>query len=466
MIRSSAPSWNGRLETEGLPALLTELQTIAPTAYERVDRANHRRVIRAIERARVDGDVPPPAPEGYPAPVTWLGMTPGPDHLDVIESRVRDQFRDGLLDEAAGLRDRYGEQPVPFGAMGYREAFDVLSGRRTLESAILRDIERTRSYASRQRTWFRSEPDIHWIMPGTRGSRGSARDRRTRHGTWVRPGHGTGRRSDMRSGIVINAGDARQQTELASRAEGAGWDGVFTWDGVAIGDTEIYDPWALLGAMAIATTRVTLGAIVFAPTRRRPWKLAREATTVDHLSAGRLVLPVGLGALDDQAFGNVGETTGVRERAAILDETLAILDGLWAGEPFGFQGEHYRFEPMTFLPRPVQRPRIPVWVVGVAAGERSLARATRWDGLVLQTDDPDEIRDLSDRARLARQAAGVAAPFQVVAQGTTPVDATAAARDVQPIADAGVTWWIEADWSTVTLDTLRARIDAGPPRVS
>ena len=75
-----------RLESEGLPALLTELQTIAPGAYERVDRANHRRVIRAIERARLDGDVPPPAPEGYPGPVVWLGMAPPPDHLAAIET--------------------------------------------------------------------------------------------------------------------------------------------------------------------------------------------------------------------------------------------------------------------------------------------------------------------------------------------------------------------------------------------
>lgn len=155
-----------RLESEGLPALLAELRAIAPGAYERVDRANHRRVIRAIERARLDGDVPPPAPEGYPAPVAWLGIIPGLDHPQVIEARVRGQFRDGLLEEAAALRDRYGEAPVPFGAMGYREAFDVLAGRATLEASTLRTAERTRSYASRQRTWFRKEPDIHWLTGG------------------------------------------------------------------------------------------------------------------------------------------------------------------------------------------------------------------------------------------------------------------------------------------------------------
>src|SRR5262249_12001131 len=108
----------------------------------------------------------------------------------------------------------------------------------------------------------------------------------------------------MQAGIVLNAGDPLAQADMAARAEAAGWDGVFTWDAIAIGDMEMYDPWALLGAMALATSRVTLGAMVFAPTRRRPWKLAREAATVDHLSRGRLVLPVGLGALEDLGFAN------------------------------------------------------------------------------------------------------------------------------------------------------------------
>ncbi|MCY7417885.1 MAG: tRNA (adenosine(37)-N6)-dimethylallyltransferase MiaA [Chloroflexi bacterium] len=158
-----------RLASEGLPSLLAELSVLAPSAYERVDRANHRRVIRAIERARLEGDVPPPTPEGYPAPVAWLGLVPGPDHAQVIEARARSQFRVGLLEEAAALRDRYGEDLVPFGAMGYREAFDVLAGRATVEASIARTAERTRSYASRQRTWFRAEPDIHWLPPRPHG---------------------------------------------------------------------------------------------------------------------------------------------------------------------------------------------------------------------------------------------------------------------------------------------------------
>ena len=120
------------------------------------------------------------------------------------------------------------------------------------------------------------------------------------------------------------------------------------------------------------------------PSRRRPWKLARETQALDHLSGGRLVLPVGLGVLDDMAFGAVGEPTEARVRAELLDESLAILDGLWSGEPFGFEGTHHRFPPMQLTPPTLQRPRIPVWVVGAWPSERSMARAARWDGLVAQ----------------------------------------------------------------------------------
>ena len=100
----------------------------------------------------------------------------------------------------------------------------------------------------------------------------------------------------MRFGIVITATDPRLAATLAAEAEAAGWDGVFTYDSIAIGDWAGFDPWVVLAAMAMRTERVRLGAIVFAPSRRRPWKLARELTTLDVLSGGRMVFPVGLGA--------------------------------------------------------------------------------------------------------------------------------------------------------------------------
>ena len=265
----------------------------------------------------------------------------------------------------------------------------------------------------------------------------------------------------MKSGIILTAGDARPQVELAAEAEAAGWDGVFTWDGIALGPMETYDPWVLLGAIALRTERVTIGAIVTPPSRRRPWKLARKAVTVDRLSNGRLVLPVGLGALDDAGFGNVGEATDARTRAERLDESLAILEGLWSGEPFGFVGRHFSFEPMTFRPTPVQRPRIPIWVVATAASERSIARARRWDGLVTQVGAPAELEALVAAARA--NLAPPDRPFEIVAQGSTPAEREAAAAIVAPWARAGATWWVDGDWESATVESVRRRIEAGPP---
>jgi len=268
----------------------------------------------------------------------------------------------------------------------------------------------------------------------------------------------------VRYGIIVNAGDPHEMADLAAEAEAAGWDGVFYYDAIAIGDAELYDPWVVLAAMAMRTERVRLGLIVAAPARRRPWKLARETMTIDRLSGGRLVLPVGLGTTDDQGFGGVGEPTDAKTRAELLDETLAILDGLWSGEPFAFKGRHYRFPPMTFRPTPVQRPRIPIWVVGMWQSKRSMQRVLRWDGIVTQTDDVDEIRAIVEYVERERPAELRGRAFEIVVQGSTPAgNPTRAARIVRPYIEAGATWWIEADWRSPTVDSVRRRIQAGPP---
>lgn len=178
----------------------------------------------------------------------------------------------------------------------------------------------------------------------------------------------------MRYGFIVPKGDPRTVAGLAREAEEAGWDGVFYWDSINVGGVETYDPWVVMAAMATETERVRLGAMLTPPARRRPWKLARETVTLDRLSGGRLVLPVGLGALDDGGFSKVGEPTDRKVRAQLLDESLEILTGLWSGEPLSYEGEHYRLEEMTFLPTPVQRPRIPIWVVGAWPSKKSVNR--------------------------------------------------------------------------------------------
>jgi alkanesulfonate monooxygenase SsuD/methylene tetrahydromethanopterin reductase-like flavin-dependent oxidoreductase (luciferase family) len=269
----------------------------------------------------------------------------------------------------------------------------------------------------------------------------------------------------IKLGIIVTAGDPRTAADLAALAEGHGWDGVYTWDGVAIGSMDTYDPWVVMAAMAMRTERVTLGAIVTPPARRRPWKLAREAMTLDRLSNGRLVLPVGLGTTDDGAFGNVGEPTEARIRAEKLDESLEILCGLWTGEPFGFAGRHYAFEPMTFRPTPIQRPRIPIWTVGAWPNERSMRRTLRWDGVVAQVEGAAAIREIVDWAEREWPAATRDRSWEVVAEGVTKAgDPASAVATVAEHAAAGATWWIESDWESGSVDSIRRRIEAGPPR--
>lgn len=281
----------------------------------------------------------------------------------------------------------------------------------------------------------------------------------------------------MRHGFVLTTGDPRTLADHAAAAEAAGWDGVFYWDAIAVPGLVCWDPWVVMAAIAMRTERVTIGAVVVTPSRRRPWKLARETQALDHLSGGRLVLPVGLGVLDDMAFGAVGEPTEARVRAELLDESLAILDGLWSGEPFGFAGKHFRFPPMQLTPPTLQRPRIPVWVVGAWPSERSMARAARWDGLVAQplssagiapgTWTPDGLRPAVEWVHEHRPAELRDRPYEVVMDGRTPADDPAAgAAIVAAWADAGVTWWLETDWSPdLAPDAQLRRIQAGPPRV-
>lgn len=271
----------------------------------------------------------------------------------------------------------------------------------------------------------------------------------------------------MRYGVIITGGPVADQIQLARSAEAAGWDGVFTWDGIHVGDDiEVHDPWVLMGAFAMATQTIRIGAMIQPLARRRPWKVAREAVTLDHISKGRFVLCVGLGATDDSGWSRVGEPTDRRTRAEKLDETLQILTGLWSGEPFGFAGEHYRFKPMAFRPPPIQQPRIPIWVVGAWPSDRSMGRAIRYDGLLpnvvgggsLEPETTARIRDWVGARRSL-------ATFEIVVEGTTPAaDPAAAVAEVRRWADAGATWWIESDWESFDPSVARRRIEAGPPR--
>ena len=268
----------------------------------------------------------------------------------------------------------------------------------------------------------------------------------------------------MKYGVILTGGTVQEQAALARAAESSGWDGVFTWDGIHVGDgIEVHDPWVLMAAFAMATERVRIGAMIQPLARRRPWKVARESVTLDHVSNGRFTLCVGLGALDDAGWGAVGEVTDRRVRAEKLDESLAILAGLWTGEPFGFAGTHYRFPPMAFRPPPVQRPRIPTWVVAAWPAERSMARAAAHDGLLPNVVGggavtPDLVSEMRDWIAERR---GSLEGFDIVVEGATePGSVDEPAR----FEEAGATWWIESNWESFDPTVTRRRIEAGPPR--
>jgi alkanesulfonate monooxygenase SsuD/methylene tetrahydromethanopterin reductase-like flavin-dependent oxidoreductase (luciferase family) len=277
----------------------------------------------------------------------------------------------------------------------------------------------------------------------------------------------------MKVGIVGTFGSADEVIGLAVEAEEHGWDGFFTWDAIDLGfEGLIWDPWALLAAAAVRTERITLGALVFALPRRRPWVVARQALTVDHLSGGRLVIPAGIGVPSDRAFAGVaGELTGTRERAELLDDHLAILDLAFRGEKFSYDGHHHKVTDMQIHPRPVQRPRVPIWVVGAFPSERSMGRAVKYDGVVPQLRGdramehlgPAEVAEIAGWVRENR--AHDAGPFEIVLQGVLPDDESEARDRLAALAEAGATWFIHSAWEgpASTHEALTARIRRGVP---
>ena len=274
----------------------------------------------------------------------------------------------------------------------------------------------------------------------------------------------------VRTGVVISAATSREFADLAVAAEKAGWDAIFTWEAVWG-----QDAWMTLTAAAMLTERIRLGTMLTPLPRIRPWDLAGRVATLDNLSEGRAQLAVGMGALHDGWLAFEADE-GRKVRAEKLDEGLAIYDGLMRGQPYSFSGRHYQVRPTDFMPppMPVQRPRVPVWVVAAHPSRPSLRRAALWDGLLatkvgFAADTPFGPADLAEvgaAVRELREQAGLTwAGYDVVAEGVSEPGAAADAT-VREWADAGATWWVESDWSMGedAVQRHRARIEAGPPQ--
>jgi hypothetical protein len=286
----------------------------------------------------------------------------------------------------------------------------------------------------------------------------------------------------MRYGFVVPYADSREFAEFAALGEQHGWGAVFTWEA-------LYgvDAWVSLAAAAMRTERIKLGTLLTPVPRVKPWDLATHVGTVDRLSNGRVILGAGLGALHD-GWTAYEADEGRKVRAEKLDEGLAVYAGLLGGQPFEFNGKHYRAKPNEFMlpPPPVQQPHPPVWVVGAKVigktRQPSLARAARWQGLLPVWADPDNPNEGSsgvngpdrmaaivDDVRKLREEADLAWDgYDVVLEADSSGEFVKTELHPPEVwAEAGVTWWVESWWGLESGAAghaeLRRRIEAGPP---
>jgi alkanesulfonate monooxygenase SsuD/methylene tetrahydromethanopterin reductase-like flavin-dependent oxidoreductase (luciferase family) len=274
--------------------------------------------------------------------------------------------------------------------------------------------------------------------------------------------------------------DPRTFADTAVAAEEAGWDALFVWDHV-VHDKVVRrgqpfgDPWMLLTAAAMVTSRIRLGTLVTPVPRRRPEQLARQVATLDAASGGRVVFSAGLGAPVEDEFGSFGDTTDEKVLAGRLDEGLDLLARYWSGEPVSHQGAHYTVRDVALLPGTVQRPRPPVWIAGYWPNTRPMRRAARWDGAVPLFADarhghaPNPATVAEVAAFLRAHRAPDAAPADLVVGGVSPADPAAARDLIAPLRDAGATWWDERQHQNTpelhSAPAVRARITPGPPHL-
>ena len=273
----------------------------------------------------------------------------------------------------------------------------------------------------------------------------------------------------LKFGVISPIGEARFAADLAYEAERAGWDGLFLSEAIWQNDA-----WVALAAAAIRTERIRLGTMLSPMPVLKPWKLAAETASLDNLSNGRVILSLGMGAvwMGWQGFPDV--VTDTRARAEMLDETIDILTLLYQSKQFDYAGKHYHLkltlvDEMHYPPRPVQQPRIPLWVVGVWPRHKSMQRIFKCDGIFPQKMNPEgkfedvrpaDVREIKTYIEANRT---LTTPFDIIIEGKTSGMESAQIQDtLLPWVEAGATWWIEGFWS-LSEDEAAAHIRQGPP---
>ena len=258
----------------------------------------------------------------------------------------------------------------------------------------------------------------------------------------------------MRRGLAAPcfADDPLELVELGVQAERAGFDGFFLWDHLVFANDgegpSIVDPWLVLALIASRTSTLKIGTMITPVSRRRPAVLARQTTTLDLISGGRLIIGVGIGSPAQGDFALLGDEADAVLRAEMLDEGLNLLDRLWSGERVDWHGKHYLVDGVRFRPRPVQRPRIPVWVGGTLPKRKPMSRAARWDGAVpitwadgrLARPSVAQIEGVRDQVAAER---GDLDGFDLAVWAEVAEDPAAVRLELPAYAAAGATWWIE-----------------------
>jgi len=231
----------------------------------------------------------------------------------------------------------------------------------------------------------------------------------------------------MKLGIFlpISGRAASRETlmEAAQKAEALGYDSVWTADRIIIPwqietpypyaadegfivppDRPFFEPLTCLAFLAGCTKKIMLGMSVLVLPYRHPLYWAKIATTIDHLSKGRLIMGVGIGWMAEE-FEALG--TPFEKRGALSDEQLKLLDSIWKEERASFAGRHYKFHEIAFEPKPFQRPRIPIWVggEGVHAQRRAALYGDAWFPYFVRIA-PEELQARFENVRRLADEAG------------------------------------------------------------
>lgn len=277
--------------------------------------------------------------------------------------------------------------------------------------------------------------------------------------------------TNLKFGVALPYTNARTAARYASLAEKAGWDGCFWGDAIWC-----EDPVISLAAAAMITHHIRLGTLIIPMPLRRPWKVASESLALDHLSEGRLILGLGAGAvwMGWQSFPD--EVTDTRLRAEMLDESIDILTLLYQRKQFDYDGKHYHLK-LTLMderhypPKPVQQPRIPLWVVGIWPRKKSMQRVLKCDGIIVEKRNsegagedaaPTDICEIKTYVDANRT---LTTPFDIVVGGRTAGLSRLEQQDkLLPRHEAGLTWWME-DMIGLTEDQVIESLHSGPPQL-